>query len=176
MIQPVSENVLEQLNKLSSPSHPPTHAPSHPHIFDDLGLGGMGTEDEGKGVVYEPSPFSTKKDMYSGKGGSQVHYTHLRCTLYMYIDQHTHVHLNTSSLPYPSSLSRPPSDPVKVHEEDNTTPQEHTEHLITPGNRSEMEEFERYSSSLSQYHLSLHLPIICLHLPSKKFLETLYSR
>ena len=59
--------------------------------------------------------------------------------------------------------------------EENTS-QEHTEHLVTPGNRDEMKEFEQFSSSLSQYHVIFNLPNMCLHLPSKQFLETLYHR
>ena len=69
-----------------------------------------------------------------------------------------------------------PPLPLQGFEEDGTAPQEHTEQLVTPGSRSEMEEFERFSSALSQYSVSLHLPTVCLHLPSKRFLEILYNR
>ena len=76
VVQPASDNILEQLNRASPSSHPTTHTPSHPHMFDDLGLGMEGEgEEEGRGEAYEPSPFSTKKDMYSGKSGTQVQST-----------------------------------------------------------------------------------------------------
>ena len=61
-------------------------------------------------------------------------------------------------------------------EEEGAGPEEHTEQLVTPGSRGEMEEFERYSSSFARCHVSLHLPRVFVHLPSKSFLETLYSR
>ena len=61
-------------------------------------------------------------------------------------------------------------------EEEGAGPEEHTEQLVTPGSRGEMEEFERYSSSFARCHMSLHLPRVFVHLPSKSFLETLYSR
>jgi hypothetical protein len=40
-------------------------------MLSDLGLG-LDEAVETRDVPYEPSPFSTKKDMYSGKGGAQV--------------------------------------------------------------------------------------------------------
>ena len=145
VVQPVSESVLEELNKVS-------HTPSHHHMLDDLGLS---LEGDRNNEPHEPSPFSTKKHMYSGKGGTQVIYTRvivahiIAILLFMY---------------------------QSPEEDGGGVPQEHTEQLVTPGTCEEMEEFERHSSSLSQYHLSLHLPRVCLHLPSKQFLETLYSR
>lgn len=70
VVQPVNDSVLEQLNKFSAPSsHLHTHTRSHPHILDDVGM----MEGEWRDGTPEPSPFSTKKDMYSGKGGTQVH-------------------------------------------------------------------------------------------------------
>ena len=83
---------------------------------------------------------------------------------------YTHMLLSLISLLYFLFLYQSPE------EDGGGVPQEHTEQLVTPGTCEEMEEFERHSSSLSQYHLSLHLPRVCLHLPSKQFLETLYSR
>lgn len=76
VVQPADNSVLEQLNKFSLPSA----AGSHPHILEDLGLGleGEGTRDE----PHEPSPFSTKKDMYSGKSGAQVNVL-LTCSLFL---------------------------------------------------------------------------------------------
>ena len=72
VVQPVSESVLEQLNKFSpSPSHRPhphTRTTSHTHVLDDVDMG-----EEGREVPQEPSPFSTKKEMYSGKARAQVH-------------------------------------------------------------------------------------------------------
>lgn len=80
VVQPVNDSVLEQLNKFSTPSsHLHTHTPSHPHILDDVGMG-MGMEE--REMPHEPSPFSTKKDMYSGKVGAQVR-------VYLYIDART---------------------------------------------------------------------------------------
>ena len=79
MVQPVNDNILEELNRFSPPSssssHPPTHT-SHPHMMDDVGL-----EGEGREVPSEPSPFSTKRDMYSGK----VRYSVQKVPMSMYM-------------------------------------------------------------------------------------------
>ena len=71
VVQSVDDNTLEQLNSFSPPSsHPHTHTPPHPLMWDDMGLG---MEGGGRGLATGPTPFSTKKDMYSGKGGTQVY-------------------------------------------------------------------------------------------------------
>lgn len=62
-VQPVSDSILEQLNK---PSLLPTRAAT---LEEEVEEGG---QREGREELYEPSPFSTKREMYSGKVGSQV--------------------------------------------------------------------------------------------------------
>ena len=188
VVQPVSDSILEQLNKLSPPSAAATHL--HPHILEDLGLGlmeGEGTREE----PHEPSPFSTKRDMYSGKSGAQVFNVSPKLygsllkfnVWYLWLKfklmkspaaKHTvcgNCHVNERvSVGHSLDLC------VQSPEEEGGGPQEHTEQLVTPGTRSEMEEFEQYSSSLARYHLNLHLPRVFVHLPSKSFLQTLYCR
>lgn len=106
VVQPVNDSVLEQLNKFSAPSsHLHTHTRSHPHVLDDVGIGLM--EGEGRDATPEPSPFSTKKDMYSGKGGTQVcqitcsSESHIKCVEVVYVPRRMwmKVHLrNTQSI------------------------------------------------------------------------------
>lgn len=66
VVQPVNNSILEQVKFSAPSSHPYTHT----HILDDMGMGMM--EGEVREETPEPSPFSTKKDMYSGKCGTQV--------------------------------------------------------------------------------------------------------
>ena len=39
-----------------------------------------------------------------------------------------------------------------------------------------MKEFEQHAVNLAQYSVLCTLPSLCVHLPSKKFLQTLYHR
>ena len=57
-------------------------------------------------------------------------------------------------------------------------PQEdvHSEELVLPGTIEEMTQFESHASSTAQYSISASFPSINIHIPSKRFLETLYNR
>lgn len=52
----------------------------------------------------------------------------------------------------------------------------HSEQLILPGTVTEMKEFADFASSTARYHVNCFLPEVRVHLPSKRFLETLYYR
>lgn len=52
----------------------------------------------------------------------------------------------------------------------------HSEELILPGSVSEMNDFEQHASTTACYSVSCCVPEIRVHLPSKRFLETLYNR
>ena len=71
----MSDSILEQLNK---PSLTTTHAAT---LEEEVEEGGQG---EGREELYEPSPFSTKREMYSGKAQASAHthtHTHWFCPL-----------------------------------------------------------------------------------------------
>lgn len=53
---------------------------------------------------------------------------------------------------------------------------EHSEELVLPGTVEEMKEFADFASSMARYHLDCFFPEVRVHLPSKRFLETLYNR
>lgn len=75
LVQPVSDSILEQLNK---PSLTTTHAAT---LEEEVEEGGEG---EGREELYEPSPFSTKREMYSGKAQ---------------VSSHTHTHTGSVQCP-----------------------------------------------------------------------------
>ena len=52
----------------------------------------------------------------------------------------------------------------------------HSEELVLPGTVEEMKEFADFASSMTRYHLDCFFPEVRIHLPSKRFLETLYNR
>ncbi len=52
----------------------------------------------------------------------------------------------------------------------------HSEQLVLPGSPQEMATFEQHASSLAQYAVRCTLPTVSIHLPSKRFLDTLYNR
>ena len=45
-----------------------------------------------------------------------------------------------------------------------------------PGNSSEMKEFEDCAVASSRYVVSILLPTVNIHMPSKQFYEDLYNR
>ena len=48
--------------------------------------------------------------------------------------------------------------------------------LVLPASQDEMNNYESHLSSTSHYTLSISLPTINIHIPSKEFLEALYNR
>ena len=52
----------------------------------------------------------------------------------------------------------------------------HSRELVLPGSPSEMSEFEQHAINLAQYSVLCTLPSVNVHIPSKKFLQTLYHR
>ena len=52
----------------------------------------------------------------------------------------------------------------------------HSEVLVLPGSGREMEEFERHAAAHAHYAVACTLPLVDVHIPSRKFLETLYNR
>ena len=125
-----------------------------------------------------------KKQARSNKQTRQSNTAHSRQSLFLRKMSCTCIEMYMDPSPVVFFFSSPqlstylflPPLPLQGFKEDGTAPQEHTEQLVTPGSRSEMEEFEQFSSALSQYSVSLHLPTVCVHLPSKRFLEILYNR
>ena len=52
----------------------------------------------------------------------------------------------------------------------------HSRELVLPGSPSEMSEFEQHAINLAQYSVLCTLPLVNVHIPSKKFLQILYHR
>ena len=52
----------------------------------------------------------------------------------------------------------------------------HCGELVLPGSPSEMNEFEQHAVNLAQYSVLCTLPSVNVHIPGKKFLQTLYHR
>ena len=66
VVQSASDSVLDELNKPSSVNTHTSYLEQEEEEEEEEGEG------EGSREVYEPSPFSTKREMYSGKVGAQV--------------------------------------------------------------------------------------------------------
>ena len=64
VVQSASDSVLDELNKPPSINTHTAYLEQEEEMDEEEG--------EGSREVYEPSPFSTRREMYSRKGGAQV--------------------------------------------------------------------------------------------------------
>ena len=146
VVQSVDDNTLEQLNSFSPPSSqisPHSHSPTSTHMWEDMGLG---MEGGGRGVATGPTPFSTKKDRYSGKGGTQVHVSMYIYT-YMYMCMHAFRLTTSSAKLFHLSPTPPPHTELLV--------------LLEPVRRWKNLNSIQCTSSQSQYYINCLLPSVC---------------